>query len=92
MFFFEKKNQKSFLTVRLRGRPTLGAKKAKVFCFFFSKKKTFLPCLCPAPETAKTYQNLARTTTASRQARPNSSTNHPQIEWLTGRVPWHAAC
>jgi hypothetical protein len=51
MFFFEKKNQKTF--VRCRGPVPQGApEKAKVFCFFFSKKKTFLlslavqiPCL-----------------------------------------------
>jgi len=42
MFFFEKKNQKTFdylyPTVR-RTRHEL----IKVFCFFFSKKKFFLP-------------------------------------------------
>jgi len=46
MFFFEKKNQKTFITCldlyyRLHG-PWI-----KVFCFFFSKKKFFLaddPC------------------------------------------------
>jgi hypothetical protein len=41
-FFFEKKNQKTF--VRLGGaypaKPK--PKQTKVFCFFFSKKKTFL--------------------------------------------------
>ncbi len=40
MFFFEKKNQKTF--VRCRGLVTGALKDAKVFCFFFSKKKTFL--------------------------------------------------
>jgi hypothetical protein len=40
MFFFEKKNQKTFaLAPRL---PAVSAR-AKVFCFFFSKKKAFLP-------------------------------------------------
>jgi len=33
-FFFEKKNQKTFI---------IKAKLIKVFCFFFSKKKYFLP-------------------------------------------------
>ena len=28
----------------LRAHPPLGAKETKVFCFFFSKKKCFLPC------------------------------------------------
>jgi hypothetical protein len=40
MFFFEKKNQKTF--ARCRGPiPGTYAKDIKVFCFFFSKKKTF---------------------------------------------------
>jgi hypothetical protein len=39
MFFFEKKNQKTF--VRCRGLVTSVRQEAKVFCFFFSKKKTF---------------------------------------------------
>jgi len=34
-FFFEKKNQKTFIYL---GTNSL----AKVFCFFFSKKKTFV--------------------------------------------------
>ena len=40
MFFFEKKNQKTFAFWG-----TLGARarqQTKVFCFFFSKKKAFL--------------------------------------------------
>jgi len=45
MFFFEKKNQKTFAPW-----PTLperhGPHKIKVFCFFFSKKKpSFFVCL-----------------------------------------------
>jgi hypothetical protein len=36
MFFFEKKNQKTFTYSGPRQR-------VKVFCFFFSKKKTFYP-------------------------------------------------
>jgi hypothetical protein len=41
MFFFEKRTKKLLLFgARLAG----GARKGiKVFCFFFSKKKTFLP-------------------------------------------------
>ena len=41
MFFFEKKNQKTFASWRARliGHPPKGI---KVFCFFFSKKKCFL--------------------------------------------------
>jgi hypothetical protein len=39
-FFFEKKNQKTF--VPLRARQTQRAcKRVKVFCFFFSKKKSY---------------------------------------------------
>jgi len=43
-FFFEKKNQKTFV---IRGVPWDAANliKIKVFCFFFSKKKSFLPAL-----------------------------------------------
>jgi hypothetical protein len=41
-FFFEKRNQKTFATKShaLRKR---APKRIKVFCFFFSKKKRFLP-------------------------------------------------
>jgi len=40
MFFFEKKNQKTFDPL---GTPlaTQRLKRPKVFCFFFSKKKSF---------------------------------------------------
>jgi len=42
MFFFEKKNQKTFDPF---GAPQShrARKSVKVFCFFFSKKKSFLP-------------------------------------------------
>jgi peptide/nickel transport system permease protein len=45
MFFFEKKNQKTFAS--LRAPVTSPRQPIKVFCFFFSKKKSFLlsPCL-----------------------------------------------
>jgi hypothetical protein len=41
MFFFEKKNQKTFAVLGLAypGRPK--PKLTEVFCFFFSKKKAF---------------------------------------------------
>jgi len=41
MFFFEKKNQKTFASLS-RTYPQRKPKDIKVFCFFFSKKKTFL--------------------------------------------------
>jgi hypothetical protein len=41
MFFFEKKNQKTFGLWRARCDWQL-CQLAKVFCFFFSKKKAFL--------------------------------------------------
>jgi len=37
MFFFEKKNQKTFASL---GRESATAR-AEIFCFFFSKKKDF---------------------------------------------------
>jgi hypothetical protein len=40
LFFFEKKNQKTFDNLAPRVG-WLRAKVTKVFCFFFSKKKTF---------------------------------------------------
>jgi len=40
-FFFEKKNQKAFASLRSRCR-TAYAKITKVFWFFFSKKNGFL--------------------------------------------------
>jgi hypothetical protein len=44
MFFFEKKNQKTFRLWRTRpGERT--RQRTKVFCFFASEKKTFLPLL-----------------------------------------------
>jgi hypothetical protein len=52
-FFFEKKNQKTF--IRWSELYDWRARKSpKVFCFFFSKKKSFLPlalavCLAAAP-------------------------------------------
>jgi hypothetical protein len=48
LFFFEKKNQKTFATFGRSQGPAawvkLRAKLAKVFWFFFSKKNTFLTC------------------------------------------------
>jgi hypothetical protein len=45
MFFFEKKNQKTFAhgpdAPRSHGELRRCPHQAKVFCFFFSKKKTF---------------------------------------------------
>jgi len=41
MFFFEKKNQKTFINKKIL-RFKLRFESAKVFCFFFSKKKPFL--------------------------------------------------
>jgi hypothetical protein len=38
MFFFEKKNQKTFATLGLAAA-TAGCQSSNVFCFFFSKKK-----------------------------------------------------
>jgi len=40
VFFFEKKNQKTFMSLgAAMERPR---QQTKVFCFFFSKKKSFL--------------------------------------------------
>jgi porin len=51
MFFFEKKNQKTFsLGASVRGWRTRQV--AKVFCFFFSKKKTFLFFVLSSPVLA----------------------------------------
>jgi hypothetical protein len=46
MFFFEKKNQKTFTPAPSRRSDTLARcvpEQAKVFWFFFSKKNIFLP-------------------------------------------------
>jgi hypothetical protein len=43
MFFFEKKNQKTFASLGFGHSGEAQPSIAKVFCFFFSKKKTFLP-------------------------------------------------
>jgi hypothetical protein len=42
MFFFEKKNQKTFATWRTWPGERV-PEMTKVFCFFSSEKKTFLP-------------------------------------------------
>jgi hypothetical protein len=45
MFFFEKKNQKTFATAPTASRilrHPCAAPAAKVFCFFFSKKKALI--------------------------------------------------
>jgi hypothetical protein len=46
MFFFEKKNQKTLVSLVPRRvtdyAPSANSVGAKVFCFFFSKKKAFL--------------------------------------------------
>jgi hypothetical protein len=50
MFFFEKKNQKTFTYgARCRRAPH---QQSKVFCFFFSKKKTPYFLNCPTSRTA----------------------------------------
>jgi hypothetical protein len=46
VFFFEKKNQKTFATVP-RSCRHLRAQLAKVFCFFSSEEKTFLYGIAP---------------------------------------------
>jgi hypothetical protein len=43
MFFFEKKNQKTFPSLGRAFPAEAEAKHAKVFWFFFSKKNCFLP-------------------------------------------------
>jgi hypothetical protein len=42
-FFFEKKNQKTFICLDSKRSHQSEAKGAKVFWFFFSKKNCFLP-------------------------------------------------
>jgi hypothetical protein len=42
MFFFEKKNQKTFVTVVADLSGESAPAPIKAFCFFFSKKKAFL--------------------------------------------------
>jgi hypothetical protein len=46
MFFFEKKNQKTFATLA-RSSPQLRAKVTKVFCFFFFKKEVLSSTSAP---------------------------------------------
>jgi homoserine O-acetyltransferase len=44
-FFFEKKKQKTFASLGSLQPEKPQPKQSKVFCFFFSKKKAFLPCV-----------------------------------------------
>jgi hypothetical protein len=48
MFFFEKKNQKTFVLWMTPGE-TCAPDGAKVFWFFFSKKNDFLATPAPSP-------------------------------------------
>jgi len=43
MFFSEEKNQRTFLTLSRTFQAAQTPEKSKVFCFFSSEKKTFLP-------------------------------------------------
>jgi DNA-binding beta-propeller fold protein YncE len=60
MFFFEKKNQKTFATLGARwgDHPRL---RSKVFCFFFSKKKCFLLVLLATHAAAQPLGPPAKT-------------------------------
>ncbi len=51
MFFFEKKNQKTFVPLS-RALPHVAPQRPKVFCFFFSKKKFLLLLLLPILDLA----------------------------------------
>jgi hypothetical protein len=63
MFFFEKKNQKTFVPWRT-GPGERSCQRTKVFCFFSSEKKIFLPlrheCVAAAGFSAfaESYQRL----------------------------------
>src|ERR1700733_15978146 len=59
---FLKKRTKKLLLIRLQACRTLGAQQPKVFCFFFSKKESFLPFHKEQPN--------ARTLSAPRPASP----------------------
>jgi mxaA protein len=60
-FFFEKKNQKTFALVGAYARYSRVNPTRKVFCFFFSKKKYFLPCLAALLTTPAAAQVLSVT-------------------------------
>jgi hypothetical protein len=50
--FFAKKEPKKLLLIEPRGLQRLGLKESKVFCFFFSKKKSLLPVAQPRARRA----------------------------------------
>jgi hypothetical protein len=56
MFFFEKKAPKNFDSLGLALSGWSEHQFAEVFCFFFSKKKSFLPVVFAEPE-ARRYLN-----------------------------------
>jgi hypothetical protein len=64
VFFFEKKNQKTFVPSDARGC-NITSDRAKVFCFFFSKKKPLLPFISatPSPRHHRTRQSAVRSQT-----------------------------
>jgi hypothetical protein len=54
VFFSEEKNQKTFGTLSRLYQAAPTPEFAKVFCFFSSEKKTFLPGNPPAPRAGVT--------------------------------------
>jgi hypothetical protein len=65
MFFFEKKNQKTFTSLGRAYAERPQPEQSKVFCFFFSKKKTFPFCY--------RFPNQYPQQVASRDALPPSN-------------------
>jgi hypothetical protein len=97
-FFFEKKNQKTFAYwARACGQ----SQGVKVFCFFFSKKKAFLPCLTFDPSGGWTaaypwteiFRNAAAAPPAARKPCGRACANYPGSRHGLSRLaePWPCA-
>jgi Flp pilus assembly protein TadD len=68
-FFFEKKNQKTFATSGSLCPEMAKPEGSKVFCCFFSKKKSFLPVLLLAACSARTPSQVSGDGPSLRTAR-----------------------
>jgi hypothetical protein len=67
-FFFEKKNQKTFILVACASGK-IGDSDIKVFCFFSSEKKALAPCRC-STGGFPVSENFARTSEKTPAWRP----------------------
>jgi len=98
VLFFEKKNQKTFAPAPWQPDGSYmslrGTKRAKVFCFFFSKKKSFsslalLPCPGHMPRMAVHLDIDHRALRHPEKARRPDNAIQRKPDWIRVRAPTH---